>query len=223
MTRQKRKAGHRATVKLLSLSEIGAHLDVVKDKNLDPLKYALRRDKRRYVLRGSIRTDGFRVQLLAFKLRELQDVRYRRMPEDCLLKRLTSTVRDTDYYLQEIRNVITSQEDIERYWPGKKIEDIRTLTLDGGQDCIFRAFAHLPAELSTKPKGNEPVKNDLPMEGVIVTNQQPAVEAVVQDPSLLTTAQESTTSAPGLLPRPIFYNLAVKSIAVYQPNFRFRR
>ncbi|KAF9117923.1 hypothetical protein BG015_006820, partial [Linnemannia schmuckeri] len=61
------------------------------------------------------------------------------------------------------------------------------------------------------------------MEGVIVTNQQPAVGAVVQEPSLPTTAQESTTSAPGLSPRPVFYNLVVKSKAVYQPNFRFRR
>ncbi|KAF8936359.1 hypothetical protein BGZ47_009537, partial [Haplosporangium gracile] len=60
----------------------------------------------------------------------------------------------------------------------KNIEDIRTLILDGGQACIFRALAHLPAELLTKSKGKEPVKNDLPMEGVIVTNQQPAVGAV---------------------------------------------
>ncbi|KAG9068063.1 hypothetical protein KI688_011655 [Linnemannia hyalina] len=59
-------------------------------------------------------TDGFRVQLLAFKLRELQDVRYQRLSENRLPPRLTPTVGGTDYYLQEIQNVITSKEDIER-------------------------------------------------------------------------------------------------------------
>jgi hypothetical protein len=58
---QREKAGRRAAVRLLSLDEIGAHLDVVKDKNLDPLQYK----ERGYVLRGSVRTNGFRVQLLA--------------------------------------------------------------------------------------------------------------------------------------------------------------
>jgi hypothetical protein len=80
-SRQRKKAAHRAAVRLLSLSEIGAHLDDVKDGNLNPLEYELNRYKRGYVLRGSIRTDGFRVQLVAFKLRELQVVRYRRLPE----------------------------------------------------------------------------------------------------------------------------------------------
>jgi hypothetical protein len=176
-SQQRRKAGHRAAVKLLSLNEIGAHLDVVKDKHLDPSQYK----EREYVLRGSIKTDGFRVQLLAFKLRELLDVRYRRLPENRLPPRLTSTVGGTDYYLQEIRNVITSKEDIERLWPGINIEESRTLTLDAGQACVIGGFAHLPAELSTKSNGKEPVKNDLPMGGVMVAGQQPAVGAIVQD------------------------------------------
>ncbi|KAG0285637.1 hypothetical protein BGZ97_007724, partial [Linnemannia gamsii] len=130
-SRQRKKAAHRAAVRLLSLSEIGAHLDDVKDGNLNPLEYELNRYKRGYVLRGSIRTDGFRVQLVAFKLRELQVVRYRRR---------------TNYYLQEIRNVVTSKEDIERYWSRKNIEDIMTLGLDGGRARIYGTFAHLPAE-----------------------------------------------------------------------------
>src|SRR5689334_20090057 len=57
--RQRKMVGHRAAVRLLSLNEIGAHLDVVKDKNLDPSQ----NKERGYVLRGSIRTNGFRVQL----------------------------------------------------------------------------------------------------------------------------------------------------------------
>ncbi|KAG0303308.1 hypothetical protein BGZ97_001957 [Linnemannia gamsii] len=98
-----------------------------------------------------------------------------------------------------------------------------TLSLDGGQACIYGAFAHLPAGLPTKSKGKEPVKNNLPMEGVIATNRQSTVRVAVQDPILPTSAQESTMSAPGISPRPVFYNVAVKSKAVYQPNFRFRR
>ncbi|KAF9129861.1 hypothetical protein BGX30_013727 [Mortierella sp. GBA39] len=121
-------------------------------------------------------TDGFRVQFLAFTLRELQDVRYRRFPESRLPPRLTSTVGGTDYYLQEIRNLITSKEDIERLWLGINIEDIRTLTLGAGQACVIGGFAHLPTELSTESKVKGPVKNDLG--GVMVANQQPAVGAV---------------------------------------------
>ncbi|KAF9125383.1 hypothetical protein BGW39_007435 [Mortierella sp. 14UC] len=182
-SRERKKAGHRAAVKLLSLNEIGAHLDVVKDKCLDPSQY----QERGYVLRGSIRTDGFRVQLLAFKLRELQDVRYRRLPENRLPPRLTSTVGDA------------------------------------GQACVIGAFAHLPAEFSTNSNGKDPVKDDFTMGGVTVAGQQPEAGAVVQDLTPTATAQESATSAPPISPRPMFFNLAVKSKAVYQPNFRFRR
>jgi len=141
-SRQRKKAGHRAAVKMFSLDEIRSHLDVVKSPLLVPARYK----ERGYVLRGSIRTDGFRVQLLGFKLRELQDVRYRRLDESRLPSRLTSTVGGVDYYLQEIRNVITSKEDVERLWPSARVEDIKTLTLDMGQACLVGAFAHLPHE-----------------------------------------------------------------------------
>lgn len=65
--------------------------------------------ERGYIRRDSIRTDGFRVQRLAFKLRELQDVRYRRWSVDRLPPRLTSTIGGTDYYLTGIRNIITAR------------------------------------------------------------------------------------------------------------------
>ncbi|KAF9117486.1 hypothetical protein BG015_006968, partial [Linnemannia schmuckeri] len=42
-----------------------------KEDDFHPAKYK----ERGYVLRGSILTDGFRVKLQAFKLRELKDVR----------------------------------------------------------------------------------------------------------------------------------------------------
>ena len=164
-SRQRKKAGHRAAVKMFSLDEIRSHL------------------------RGSIRTDGFRVQLLGFKLRELQDVRYRRLDESRLPSRLTSTVGGVDYYLQEIRNVITSKEDVERLWPSARVEDIKTLTLDMGQACLVGAFAHLSHELSKLRYDIEPVKSESAMEGIVATSQENALIAA-QDPALTTTTQE---------------------------------
>ncbi|KAG0277299.1 hypothetical protein BGZ95_006171 [Linnemannia exigua] len=52
-----------------------------------------------HVVQGSIRKDGFHVQLLGFKLRELQDVRYHRLGKDLLPLKSTSTLGGTDYYL----------------------------------------------------------------------------------------------------------------------------
>ncbi|KAG0272087.1 hypothetical protein BGZ96_005467, partial [Linnemannia gamsii] len=150
-SRQRKKAGHRAAVKLRSLDDIRSHLELVKSPLLDvtnsqpdaPNDYSAsapnvspavtRYKEKGYILRGSIRTDGFRVQLLAFKLRELQDVRYRRWKIDRLPPTLTSTVGGTNYYLTEIRNIITCKEDLHKYWPGIPIERIKTLTLDAGQ------------------------------------------------------------------------------------------
>ncbi|KAG9063431.1 hypothetical protein KI688_004314 [Linnemannia hyalina] len=139
-SRQRRKEGHRAAVKLLSLDQIRNHLDVAKNEWLDPVTHA----KKRYVFRGSVKTDGFRIQILAFKLRELQYVRYRRLDDNRLPLRLTSTVGGVDYYLQEIRDVITSKEDVARLWPGVQPEEIKTLTLDRGQTSIVGAFADIP-------------------------------------------------------------------------------
>ncbi|KAF9333304.1 hypothetical protein BG006_003811 [Podila minutissima] len=61
-----------------------------------------------YALRGSIKTDGFKLQLLGFKLSKLNRVKFQRLPAERLPLRLTST----DYYLSEIRNVVTSKEGI---------------------------------------------------------------------------------------------------------------
>ncbi|KAF9117406.1 hypothetical protein BGX30_005523, partial [Mortierella sp. GBA39] len=235
-SRQRKKAGHRAAVKLLSLDEIHSHLDEVKDKKFDPGEY----NERGYISRGSIRTDGFRVQLLAFKLRELQDVRYRRLDENRLPSRLTSTVGGIDYYLQEIRNIFTCQEDIERLMPGVRVEDIKTLTLDGGQACVIGAFAHLPSKLTKADTGKEHDKSVAPMEGIIATSEEPAVgitgqgsaiNPAVQDSPLAPGAHDSPlipstqipTVTPEMSPRPVYFNLAVKSKAVHQPMFRFRR
>ncbi|KAF9545850.1 hypothetical protein EC957_010478, partial [Mortierella hygrophila] len=107
-SRQKHKTGHCAAISLRSLSEIRDHLQFFKQAKLKEYH------QKGYIPHGSIRTDGFRVQILTFKLRERQDARFRRLPEDDLPPRLTTTVAGSDYYLPEIRNVIQTKEDIDK-------------------------------------------------------------------------------------------------------------
>ncbi|KAI1288302.1 hypothetical protein EDD11_010015, partial [Mortierella claussenii] len=141
-SRKRGKAGHRAAIKLESLQTLKSHVLELDAATFDPKNYAVKG----YVSRGSILTDGFRVYLLAFKLRELQCVRYRRLPSNRLPDRITSTVGGTDYYLQEIRNVIKDDTDIERLWPNTSIKDIKILTLDAGQAFVVGAYAYLPSK-----------------------------------------------------------------------------
>ncbi|KAG0037527.1 hypothetical protein BGZ89_008226, partial [Linnemannia elongata] len=104
------------------------------------------------------------LQITAFKLRERQDARFRRLPEDDLPPRLTTTVAGSDYYLSEIRNVIQSKEDIAKLWPGKNVDDMKIVTLDGGQVCVVGGFAYLPKDLDDECKGKEKATGGLCME-----------------------------------------------------------
>ncbi|GJJ75414.1 hypothetical protein EMPS_07772 [Entomortierella parvispora] len=139
-SRKKGKAGHRAAIKLMSLKALRRDLRMLDDPTFDPKDYTVKG----YVSRGSILTDGFRVYLLAYKLRELQCVRCRRLPPDRLPPRISSTVGGTDSYLQEIRNVVKDDMDFEKLWPGARPTDIKILTLDAGQAFVVGAYAYLP-------------------------------------------------------------------------------
>ncbi|KAG0313853.1 hypothetical protein BGZ97_009834 [Linnemannia gamsii] len=61
-----------------SLDAIRGHRQMVKETK--PKDYPAKG----YLPRGSIRTEGFRVQILAFKIREQQDARYKRLPQEDL-------------------------------------------------------------------------------------------------------------------------------------------
>lgn len=141
-SRQRGKAGHRAAIKLWSFHDLRSHLRKLEEPGFQPGEYA----EKGYISRGSLLTDGFGLYLLGFKLRELQCVRYRRLPEDRLPPRITSTVGGTDYYLQEIRHVIQTKEDIEWLWPKVNPRDIKILTLDAGQAFVVGAYAYLPED-----------------------------------------------------------------------------
>ncbi|KAF9079285.1 hypothetical protein BGX23_004464, partial [Mortierella sp. AD031] len=87
-SRQRGKLGYRGAVKLLSLDQIATHLSNIQQPSFNPSNYR----EKGYVLRGSLRTDGYRIQLSAFKLKELQAIRFRRLEDGRLPPRLTTTV-----------------------------------------------------------------------------------------------------------------------------------
>ncbi|KAK3847075.1 MAG: hypothetical protein J3R72DRAFT_416918 [Linnemannia gamsii] len=110
MGRQKRKAGHRAAVKLLTLDEIRSHLNVVKKECLVPVTYA----EKGYALRSAVKTRGLCIQFHAFKL---QDVRNRRLDDNRLPPRLTSTAveeRLLEFYADRDHLQRWHQWDLER-------------------------------------------------------------------------------------------------------------
>ncbi|KAG0077980.1 hypothetical protein BGZ93_003548, partial [Podila epicladia] len=76
-----------APVEFLTPDGIRDHINSLRAMDFDPKAYA----QKGYLLRGSIKTDGHRLQVLAFKLRELLSVRYKRYNSDLLPDRLLTT------------------------------------------------------------------------------------------------------------------------------------
>ncbi|KAG0271041.1 hypothetical protein BGZ97_011355, partial [Linnemannia gamsii] len=91
--------------------------------------------------------------------------------------RLTTTVAGGDYFLSEIRNVIRTEDDIARLWPGKNVDDMKILTIDAGQACPIGSYAHLPKGLVETVKGKEKVDLGAAMEGVVRTDPELPLDA----------------------------------------------
>ncbi|KAG0195799.1 hypothetical protein BGX33_002587 [Mortierella sp. NVP41] len=94
---------------VMSNHDLRQHIHAIRDQDFDPVIYT----QKGYVPRGSIRTYGFRIQVLAFKLNELNAVKYRRLPDAKLPPHLTTTVGGTEYCLSEIRNIVKSKQDVD--------------------------------------------------------------------------------------------------------------
>ncbi|KAG0354379.1 hypothetical protein BGZ54_001677 [Gamsiella multidivaricata] len=175
------------------------HIEAIRNDNFGPNTYK----ESGYALRGLIRTDGFRLQLLAFKLNELNAVKYRRLPEAKLSPRINSTLGGTDYSLTEIRNVVKTKQDVSDLW-GYDLKQIEILGLDQGQAFVIRVSALLPSceqlTVDQEQETNGAIKEPSP------SNVGGAGEAVM-------TKKPSTK----------FYNLVVKQKAVYQPTLKHRR
>ncbi|KAF9988584.1 hypothetical protein BGZ79_005108 [Entomortierella chlamydospora] len=93
--RQKKKASIAASVEIARPHEIQNHINDLRRNGFDPNTY----NKKGYYLRGSIKTDGYNLQLLAYKFRELHSVKYKRYPVELLPDRLTTTTAGTSDYL----------------------------------------------------------------------------------------------------------------------------
>lgn len=143
--RQRGKAGYRGAIKLTLMDEIRTHLRPLKEKTFDPRQY----NGKGYAIHGSVRTDGYCLQLLAFKLKELQSVRYRRLPETKLPPHLTSTVGGVNYFLSEIRNISKTKDDVARLWPHCDPKDIQILGFDLGQAFVAGVSALLPSSAAS--------------------------------------------------------------------------
>ncbi|KAK3837873.1 MAG: hypothetical protein JOS17DRAFT_376805 [Linnemannia elongata] len=125
----------------MSLEGFRDHLRPIRQPAFNPARDYTAKG---FVPRGSIRTDGYRLQVPAYKLHELSCVRYKRLPLDQLPLRLTSTLSGLDDPLTEIRNVVTTKEDVARLW-GCPPSDIKILAVDLGREFwLAQALFCLP-------------------------------------------------------------------------------
>ncbi|KAK3822858.1 MAG: hypothetical protein J3Q66DRAFT_437301 [Benniella sp.] len=203
---RRRLKSHKGAVRLLSLAEIQQHVTDVRHGS--PRTY----DAKGYVLRGSFRTDGHRFLLLSFKLKELNSAKYKRLPENQLPPRITSTVAGVDYYLTEIRNVVKSYQDVADLWDCDP-RDIKVLGLDLGQAFVVGASAILPDQVheDLSPEINATDKDTVMQDVGIDSSQGAGTDP--PDPNTPPSANKT---------QQVFYNLAVSQKAVYQPTLKLR-
>ncbi|KAF9903118.1 hypothetical protein EC991_004144 [Linnemannia zychae] len=188
-SRQRGKAGYREAIKLHTMADIREHLDPLRQDTFDPRHY----DLKGYAFRGLIRTDGYRLQLLGFKLKELQRCRFNRACRYPLPPRLTSTIGGLDYHLTEIRNVVKTPADVARIWPDCQPDAIKILCLDLGQAFVAGASALLPETARS----------------TMLTQSTPLISSIAPTPP-------ATSNQ-------VFHNVAISQKAVSQPALQHRR
>ncbi|KAF9991581.1 hypothetical protein BGZ79_004256, partial [Entomortierella chlamydospora] len=195
--RKKGKLGHRVSIKLPTLETYTTKW---------------------YYPKGSIRTNGYTLQVLCFKLRELLSVKYKRLPDDRLPSRSTSIINGTDDFLTEIRNVFGTKEDVANLWPGIDPENTNTLTLDAGQAFVVGGYAYLLRKSMGKDE-SPPFKGSLPLASYSTTTLQDLMQTPSLEP-LTTSRPPATTTAFDKAP---YHSLADNQKAMMQPVFRYRR
>ncbi|KAG0220974.1 hypothetical protein BGW41_007389 [Actinomortierella wolfii] len=209
--RQKGKAGHAAAIKPLSIEQIHQHINTIRHRDFDPRTYRLKG----YQLLGSLKTEGHRLQLLAYKLKELLSARYKRYKEDVLPDRLQSTVAGVDYYMAEIRSVVKTSQDVKNLlgcWPHQVREQVNVLGIDLGQACVVGASAvrpKPPVRRRTK-RGKRGGCKKRPSKRKRRKNKKKKDKG------------KSVAKYDKEGGHPAFYNLAVKQKAVLQPVLKLR-
>ncbi|KAF9342723.1 hypothetical protein BGX26_006978, partial [Mortierella sp. AD094] len=146
--RQKKEAGVAAAVKVVEPEEMRAHINTLRGDGFDPRTY----QEKGYFLRGSIKTDGYTLQLLAFKLRELNSVKFKRYKADVLPDRLLTTTAGTSDFLTEVHNVFKTAADVERLLgcTSDETDKVSYLGLDPGQAFVVGAYGYLPQDKTPK-------------------------------------------------------------------------
>ncbi|KAF9344737.1 hypothetical protein BGX26_003974 [Mortierella sp. AD094] len=211
--RQRGKLRHRAAIELPTFGDLENHLRMLEHEDFRPDTYI----RKGHFPRGTIRSDGFTLQLLCFKTKELLLVKYKRLPDDRLPPRLTSTVHGTNDFLTEIRNVLRTKEDVARLWPDIDPRYIKTLTLDAGQAFVVGAYAHL-----SQKAGNNDQSPSFKGSFAHASTSASTTPHMMQAPTL---EQQSISTLPtktNINDTP-HHNLAVNQKAVTQPVFRYRR
>ncbi|KAG0273526.1 hypothetical protein BGZ95_010671 [Linnemannia exigua] len=146
--RQKKDAGIVAAVKVVEPDEMRAHINTLRCKGFDPRAY----QEKGYFLRGSIKTDGNDLQLLAYKVRELNSVKFKRYKTEVLPDRLLTTTAGTSDYLTEVHNIFKSAADVEHLLgcTPDDTDKVSYLGLDLGQAFVVGAYGHMPEDKSPK-------------------------------------------------------------------------
>lgn len=142
--RQKREAGVAAAIRVVESGELRDHINTLRSDRFDPRTY----QEKGYFLSGSIKTDGYHLQLLAFKIRELNSVKYKRYTSDVLPDRLLTTIAGISDHLTEVRNVLKTPADVERLLgcPFDETDKVSYLGIDLGRAFVVGAYAHLPED-----------------------------------------------------------------------------
>ncbi|KAF9401047.1 hypothetical protein BGZ76_007618, partial [Entomortierella beljakovae] len=178
--------GYKDCTITMSLQNMRKHIKCLRSNSFTPKSH----NKRGYALSGSIRTDGFRLQLIGYKLKELNSVRYKRIPEEKLPSPIVSTVGGTDYYLTEIRNLVKTKDDVKALWNCPP-EEIKILGVDLGQAFVVGASALLPK----------------------TSDRKKLSKSTVQTGKNSSLGNVSSAVTPIHPVSPVFYNLAVKQKA----------
>ncbi|KAG0302199.1 hypothetical protein BGZ98_007691 [Dissophora globulifera] len=147
---EKRKAGVATVIKMLEPDAIRDHINVLRQPDFYPREYT----SKGYILPGSIKTDGYKLQARAFKVRELLSLRFERAryrPE-ALPDRLIATIAGTGDPSTEMRDAFKSKENVERRLrcTVDQVDKVSYLGIDLSQTCVVGAYALLP--LDKKPR-----------------------------------------------------------------------
>jgi hypothetical protein len=202
----------------MSLEGIREHLRPIRQPTFNPARDYTAKG---YVPRGSIHSDGFRLQILAYKLNELSCIRYKRLPLKQLPLRLTSTLSGLDDPSTGIRNAIKTKEDVARFW-GCPPSEIKILDIDLGKKFLVGASALLPPKKSIASAVS--TSTSTPQ----TTSSEPTVAtkgaSTTPSATVNNTQPVSKLASSGTVtPSQTFFNLSVKQKAVYQPTLKHRK